>query len=78
MKDETPAPAGAWGEEDQLRPLNWSLLESAVKPPRTWAPCRRCGGRLLPSRTRWYERAMRLVQPRRPYRCDKCDLRCWR
>lgn len=40
--------------------------------------CRRCGARdFHRSRVRWWERPLKVVTARRPYRCHTCGRRGW-
>jgi hypothetical protein len=71
---------GAWQErDDPFAPLAWAVVETALRP-RTVAAryCAHCGGTLVPSRTRWYDRLVRYVTHARPYRCGACHHRAWR
>jgi len=49
---------------------------------RRYRPLVRCPlcqwpGGMYRSRMRWWERPLRFVSPRRPYRCHLCDQRFW-
>src|SRR5205085_6789382 len=51
----------------------------AAAPTRSLMRCQYCGGDLLRSRLRRYERAIQTVVPsRRPFRCQHCRRRRWR
>ena len=81
MTDNDPTPpriVGAW--PDDRDGLATTSLTGPAPPtgPMATFPCPLCGGALLPSRTRWYERVRRFFTPRRPYRCQHCEARSWR
>lgn len=42
------------------------------------ARCPKCGGVLARSRTRAFERVLKLLSDRRPHRCRRCNWRGWR
>jgi hypothetical protein len=42
-----------------------------------WCPKCQMLGTTRRSRTRWWEQPLRLVSPRKPYRCRQCRVRFW-
>jgi hypothetical protein len=86
MSDEFEPPrlrlADLWPEDapkdsDRSVPPPMSARK-APKPPSDRPQCSLCGGELVRSRVRFYERFLTLFTKTRPYRCLDCRARRWR